>query len=379
MRSIVGMCRSRSLLRAALVATTIAVATWSPASVAAPPPDDADASTDLDGDGTSDLVWFDATGHLAIWMIRGGDVVDSATFAVGPDYTLVGIGDIDGDGDDDLVWQRSASAGNAIALWQMDGARVVRTAGIAVIGDSWVAEVVADLDGDGHADILFRSRPFTDMTLAVWYLDGLGPPDGRWGTYAPLGQRVWPTNPILFAGAGDLDGDGATSIILRDTGAPDVMNSTSEPWHRLDFERDRAPAVTTFQWYVRRLGTSAGEGFFRAWFGRFDDDPVDDAYWQRVDSVPATSRSFIEYYVGDTPTGTRKLQSPSANLRFLGLGDFDGSGRADFVWHYCGHIAVWLTNTDGTFSPLDLGPFPTDSQWALQPPVSPLPVGLACP
>ena len=368
---------SRPLICLVLAASSVA-APWSTGTAAAPAPTP-DASTDLDGDGTSDLVWLDDTGDVAIWIFRDGDVVESATYFVGADYTLVGIGDIDGDGRDDLVWQRSVSAGNAIALWQMDGTRVMRTAGFAVVGDSWVAETVADLDGDGRADILFQSRPFTDVTLGVWYLDGLGPPDGRWGTYAPLGVRVWPTNPIVFVAAADLDGDGASSVILRDTGAPDVMYSDSEPWHRLDFDRSRAPIASTFAWYVRRAGTSAGEGSFTAWFAPLDDDHAADAFWQRTDSVPSTSRSFIEYYVDDAPTGTRIMQPPSANLRFLGFGDYDGSGRADFVWAFCGHIAVWLNRADDTFSALDLGPLPVDSAWQLQPPASGPLTGISCP
>jgi len=60
---------------------------------------------DFDGDGKSDIAWRDASGNLAVWLMNGAQVVQSAGMGGAPSvWTLVGQRDFNGDGKYDWLW-----------------------------------------------------------------------------------------------------------------------------------------------------------------------------------------------------------------------------------------------------------------------------------
>ena len=74
---------------------------------------------DLSGDGTSDVVWYDATtGKVDLWKIANGQWAGSVD--VGPHplgWQPAGIGDLNGDGINDMLWH-NPTTGN-VDLWKL--------------------------------------------------------------------------------------------------------------------------------------------------------------------------------------------------------------------------------------------------------------------
>lgn len=129
---------------------------------------------DFDGDGKSDLLWRDGSGHVAIWEMDGatflrGDTVSIVTL----DWSVAGTGDFDGDGRADILWRNTDGQ---VSIWLMNGLLVKDAATIYNPGPEWRVAGIADRDGDGRSDILWRHAPVagSDVTeLQVWTMHGM--------------------------------------------------------------------------------------------------------------------------------------------------------------------------------------------------------------
>ena len=90
------------------------------------------AGTDFNADGKSDLLWVNADGRVAVWLMNG--VAATATSEILPAGTGFGVAhmaDFDGDGKADLLWQHPD--GRA-AVWLMNGTAPTATAQILNAG-----------------------------------------------------------------------------------------------------------------------------------------------------------------------------------------------------------------------------------------------------
>ena len=129
---------------------------------------------DFDGDGKSDLLWRDGSGHVAIWEMDGAGFLRGDTVSViSPDWSAAGTGDFDGDGRSDILWR---NADGRVSIWEMNGLLVRDAATIYNPGAEWQVAGIADHDGDGRSDILWRHMPVggSDVTeLQVWTMHGM--------------------------------------------------------------------------------------------------------------------------------------------------------------------------------------------------------------
>jgi len=130
---------------------------------------------DFNGDGLPDLIFQDADGFLAAWLVNL-QTMKAVEFLVPSnvgdrDFLIVGSGDFNADGYVDLALQFSDGA---LAVWYLQGKKLIGV-GIphpAETGDAeWRLVATADWDSDGNTDFLFQHR--TEGTLAVWYLHGI--------------------------------------------------------------------------------------------------------------------------------------------------------------------------------------------------------------
>jgi FG-GAP-like repeat len=76
----------------------------------------------FNGDGKYDIVWRDSSGNVAVWLMNGGQLSQSAGLGSAPaTWSVVETGDFDGDGKSDILWHDTS--GN-VAIWFMNGTQV---------------------------------------------------------------------------------------------------------------------------------------------------------------------------------------------------------------------------------------------------------------
>jgi hypothetical protein len=179
---------------------------------------------DLNGDRVSDLVWHnDNTNETQIWFMNGNRVVQRATVLgetgqpvyVGVPFRMVGIGDLNGDGTADIVWHNDST--NETQIWFMNGNVVARRATVvdetgqpAYVGLPFSIAGVADLNGDGMADIVWHNDSTNETQ--IWLMSG-GQVTRRQTVLGETGQPAYVGVPFRIVGVGDLNGDGMADIV----------------------------------------------------------------------------------------------------------------------------------------------------------------------
>lgn len=178
---------------------------------------------DFDGDGRADVL-MERTSSSTPPSISIGDLDASGRLTLSsldPGAGAAVAGDVDGDGTTDLVWSPRAEGFNyqrhdlsrtpaKVTLWEMrDGVAVATVElGSADIAPGYALKVAADVDGNGTADLLWMNIFTRD--IGVWAMDRT--PDGpvpRWASYGPVPEH-W-----VLAAVGDYDGNGVEDLLWR--------------------------------------------------------------------------------------------------------------------------------------------------------------------
>jgi hypothetical protein len=146
--------------------------------------------------------------------MNGATITLTQTIASVPLTTQIsGVADLDGDHKDDIML-RDTTASGVVSGWLMNGVQIKQQGTIyAGLSSDWAIQRVGDLDGDGKADIVFRSTSAGDVT--AWLMNGLS--IKQWGTTYTGLPSEWVIQQI-----GDLDGDGKSDLIFRNTSTGDV-------------------------------------------------------------------------------------------------------------------------------------------------------------
>jgi hypothetical protein len=170
----------------------------------------------LPGLNLASVAWTGPDNQLYVWLSNGsggqGNYLASAQGApYDAGWTLVGAGDFDGVGKDELLW-RNESTGQ-IAWWQLDLTATFRLGAIqrhffveppsTLAAAAGYVPTIADVDGDGYADIVWTSR--SDNSVYVWI-------NNHAGDFVRHRINDHPAGFTLY-GAGDLTGNGKTALI----------------------------------------------------------------------------------------------------------------------------------------------------------------------
>jgi hypothetical protein len=206
-------------------------------------------SGDFNGDGHADILWRGYQGETAIWFMNGGNIVGQAWpggGGPGLEWQVQGIGDFDADGRADILWRRNDGY---LAIWfHGDNAAAFYPAYKNVpnpVPLDWHVEGVADFNGDGRADILWRQ---TNGQVGVWLMDG-------WQFVSDSYPGAPPTSWHI-QGAQDFDGDGRADILWRhDSGATDIwfMNGGN-------VVNQSYPGAVGQEWKIAATGDHDGDG-----------------------------------------------------------------------------------------------------------------------
>jgi len=341
--------------------------------VAGPPPHD--PANDFNGDGRSDVLWRSDAGTLTNWLSVGDGFTpnwDNSNVNVSLDWHVAGTGDFNGDGHDDILW-RNSSGLTVDWLANANGGFTSNYANSAMnVPTSWQVAGIGDFNGDGHDDVLWRS----DTGVIT---DWLGSNSGAFtSNYARSAVNVSADWHIV--GTGDFNGDGRADILWRSgdgtvtewTGqanggfAPTAVN-TAVPtdWHVVgtgDFNGDgysdilwRSDGGTLRDWLGQANGTFAGNlanlnlivstSWHVVGTGDFNGDGRDDILWRNDngsldDWLGQANGSFAD-------TGFNVASS----WHVVSIADLNGDGRDDLLMqNSAGTVTDWLAQANGSFA-----------------------------
>ena len=264
---------------------------------------------DFDGDGKSDIFWrHTGGGESYIYPMNGTAILGTEGYVrtvADPDWQVVGIADFNGDGKADILWRNVFTGDNYIYL--MSGTTIAGEGYIRMVADqNWQVVGVGDFNGDGKEDILWRNQATGDNY--IYHMDGttiVGE-----GYIRTVADQNW-----VVAGVGDFDHDGKADILWRNT-------STGENYI-----------------YLMNGTTIAGEGYIRsvadqnwqvAGVADFNGDGKADILWRRT----GTGETYIYLMNATTIAGEGYVRTVAdLNWRIVGVGDYNGDGNADILWH----------------------------------------------
>jgi hypothetical protein len=146
---------------------------------------------DLDADGDADILWRDTANTVRGWLLDGLTITTNAAVAdAGPvfsDWSPTGMADLNGDGKADLLWRNTTTG--QLNGWFMNG--LTKSSGGPVsttVGLTYGVAALVDLDGDSKSDILWRNNANGDVN--AWLMDGLTRRTGAFIRSASLDWRI---------------------------------------------------------------------------------------------------------------------------------------------------------------------------------------------
>ena len=253
-----------------------------------------------------------------------GELRFNSTVPLGSSIIRRTVADLNGDGRSDILW-RNASTGENY-LYPLQGTAVLTAEGyVRTLADlNWIVAGIGDFDGDGRGDILWRNTS-TGQNY-IYFMNGTAIKSNE-GPIRTVADQNW-----QVAGIGDFDGDGKDDILWRNA-------STGE----------------NYVYLMSGLSLKPGEGYIRtvadlnwkvAGIGDFDGDGKADILWRNS----STGQNYV--YPMDGPT----IKASEGYLRTVddtrwevkGVGDFDGDGKADIVWRNSSSGQNYLYPMDGT-------------------------------
>ena len=295
---------------------------------------------DFNGDANADILWRGSDGSLANWLMNS-DVISSGNFVtsngvvVAPDasFSVAGLSDFNGDGNADVLWR---STSGVLADWTMDGSVITSSAELTFNGAvvrpdaSFSVAGVADFNGDGKSDILWRC---TSGALIDWTMNG--PAITSSANVTSNGAAVQPDASFSVAGIGDFDGDGKRDILWRSTSG--VL---------ADWTMDGPVITSSAELTSNGAAVRPDASFSIAGVGDFNGDGKSDILWR------STSGALIDWTMnGSVIASSGELTSngtvvrPDASWHVVEIGDFDGNGNSDILWRNDnGSLSEWLMN-----------------------------------
>jgi Ca2+-binding RTX toxin-like protein len=265
------------------------------------------AKNDFSGDGKSDILYQNANGYVAVWLIDnanvlGGNLVES----YGSNWHAAAAGDYDADGKSDILYQKTDGS---LTIWSMNGYQISSGQNLDGPGASWHVDGAGDFNGDGNADILYQND---DGSAAIWLMNGTRVSGG---SVVGNAGRSW-----HIEASDDFNGDGKADILYQnDNGAVAVwlMNTLLVTGG----SQVGNPGVA---WHVEATGDFNGDG--RA-----------DILYQNDDGQAA-----IWMMDGTTVLGGAAVGSQGPGWQVAAAGDYNADGKSDILWQNSdGRVATW--------------------------------------
>lgn len=271
----------------------------------APPPfgQGGDPAADIDGNGVSDSLAFDTSnGTLAALLLRtdGTRVWQTLGAASTSGMRPVGFADVDADGHADVLWRDRLTGANEI--WLLRG---VNHSVIVLPGQSanWRVAAFRDFSGDGAADVLFHANATGASRL--WTLSRSGRLGEQALDPAPAGAKL--------AAVADIDGDAHPDLLWQHS-----VSRGIEAW----LLRGGVPVASLALPLAPVGGQVAG-------VGDFDADGIEDLAWLVATNASRTVRVWFMH--GANPPQRGHVLSLLPGVQMRGVADVDSNGRDEIV------------------------------------------------
>jgi hypothetical protein len=282
---------------------------------------------DFSGDGKSDIVWQDASGNTAVWLMNGAGIASAGSFAI-PGWSLVGQRDFNADGNSDMLWRDGS--GNTY-VWLMNGTAATSALYIGNIS-GWSVVAVGSFAGAGTGGLVWKDA---NSNYVLWLMNPSQP--NTVTSVASLGTLPgW-----QIAGTGDFNGDGFADLLWRDTAGDTYI------WFMKGTTVLSAGSIGTVPppWSV--VGT-----------GDFNGDGMTDIVWN--DGAGHTSVWLMS---STSILSTGNFYLPGWSI--AQTGDYNGDGMSDLLWRdAAGDTYIWFMNGAAIASVGFVATVP--SPWAVQ-------------
>jgi hypothetical protein len=305
---------------------------------------------DVSGDGRADLVWNGrgTTNRTFVALSNGNGTFSRALTAweqpeTGWSGYSLDVVDVTGEGKADLVWNgRGTTNRTYVALSNGNGtfSRALTAWEQPETGWDGYTLHVADVSGDGRADLVWNSRGTTNRTH-VALSNGNGT-FTRALTAWDQPETVWDGYTLHVA---DVSGDGRADLVWNGRGMTNrtfvALSNGNGTFTRALTAWDQPETGWSWSGYTLHVADVSGDG--RA-----------DLVWN---SRGTTNRTYVALSNGNG-TFTRALTAwdqPETGWDgyTLHVADVSGDGRADLVWNGRGttnRTYVALSNGNGTFT-----------------------------
>ncbi len=210
--------------------------------------------------------------------------------------------DVDGDGNADLLWRSFNKGWNF--LWAMDGTQISEATPINVVQEyTWTMDGLGDYDGDGKSDIFWRNSD-TGMNF-VYLMDGASIKERYVLNFVTAG--TW-----QLVGNGDFNADGIGDVMWRNVERGDT-------WFYL-MENGRIGTSKPSLWVTDLNYQVVGTG-------DVDGDGDEDVIWRRKN----TGLIYIWLMEAGEIDSQYSLITVNTDWDIAGTGDLDGDGTADII------------------------------------------------
>ena len=306
---------------------------------------------DLNADGHPDAIWRNTTtGANVVWFLIGTTLLSQVSLETVADQTwrLLASADMNGDASPDLIWRNSLTG--VTRVWYLSGTTVVGQENLPAVSDlgrvlSWTIVAAADLDGDGHADLLWRN--LVSGSNIIWYMSGITKLRER--ALPPVKDAAW-----QLASASDVDGAGAARLIWynRITGVNLVWAVTGVTVSNQYF------LPTTFPPRWRPIGS----GVLPA-TGDVDGDQHPDFVWRNT-----VTGAVVVWRLNGTDLAAQYSLPTVGVLAWeqVASADFNRDGYPDLVWRNreTGANVIWLMDHSTILQQVALPSVP-DLNWKI--------------
>jgi ELWxxDGT repeat protein len=280
-------------------------------------------ANDFNGDGSSDILWRNASsGQIGYWNSNGSGGFTYKTINLGDlTWQILGSGDFNGDGSADILWRNTVTG--QVGPWNSNASGGF-TPQIFNEGDlTWQVQGIGDFNGDGSSDILWRNT--TTGQVGIWASNGSGG-----FTYQTInqGDLSW-----QIQGVGDFNGDGSADMLWRNTTSGQIGIWDSNGFGGFIYQIINQGDLT---WQIQGIGDFNGDGNA-------------DILWRNTN----TGQLGIWDSNGSGGFTYQVINQGDLTWQIVGVGDFNGDGKADILWRntVTGQVGPWNSNSSGGFTP----------------------------